>query len=356
VIGEIVQRATGNLAMILISRGIRGYMQRRAAMRTRAATAPPTGLVGRERPPDPDAAISVRGLRMSYGAMEAVRGIDLDVHRGEIVAFLGPNGAGKTTTVEILEGYRHRTGGDVHVLGEDPEHAPLSWRDRIGVVLQESTVEPDLTALEVLQLYAGYHAHPRPVMETLELVGLADRAGARGSQLSGGQVRRLEVAIGLIGDPELLFLDEPTTGFDPSARRQSWEAIAELRRLGTTIFLTTHYMDEAEALADRIVVVARGQIVAAGTPQTLGGRDTRPSTLSFRLAGSGRQAALPEALANRAAANGDGRLHLSTSDPLADTAILAAWAGQNHVPLRDLEVRPPSLEQIYLELTEGDRA
>jgi ABC-2 type transport system ATP-binding protein len=242
------------------------------------------------------------------------------------------------------------------VLGEDPGHAPLPWRDRIGVVLQESTVEPDLTALEVLELYAGYHAHPRPVMETLELVGLADRAGARGAQLSGGQVRRLEVAIGLIGDPELLFLDEPTTGFDPSARRQSWEAIAELRRLGTTIFLTTHYMDEAEALADRIVVIAGGEIVAEGTPQTLAGRDTRPSTLSFRLAGSGARAALPEALASRASANGDGRLHLSTSDPLADTAILAAWAGQNDVPLRDLEVRRPSLEEIYLELTEGDRA
>ena len=342
--------------MILIRRGIRGYMQRRAAIRMQAATVAPTGLAGQERPLDPDAAISVRGLRMAYGVMEAVRGIDLDVHRGEIVAFLGPNGAGKTTTVEILEGYRHRTGGEALVLGEDPGHAPLPWRDRIGVVLQESTVEPDLTALEVLELYAGYHAHPRPVMETLELVGLAERAGARGSQLSGGQRRRLEVAIGLIGDPELLFLDEPTTGFDPSARRQSWEVIAELQRRGTTIFLTTHYMDEAEALADRIVVIAGGQIIAEGTPQSLAGRDTRPSTLSFRLTGSGRQAALPEALASRAVANGDGWLHLSTRDPLADTAILAAWAEQNEVPLRDLEVRRPSLEEIYLELTEGDRA
>jgi ABC-2 type transport system ATP-binding protein len=342
--------------MIIMYRGIRGHLQRRAALRMEAAAASPTGNAAAGSPLDPDAAISVRGLRMSYGAMEAVRGIDLDVHRGEIVAFLGPNGAGKTTTVEILEGYRHRTGGEVHVLGEDPGHASLPWRDRIGVVLQESTVEPDLTALEVLELYAGYHARPRPVMETLELVGLADRAGARGSQLSGGQRRRLEVAIGLIGDPELLFLDEPTTGFDPSARRQSWEVIAELRRLGTTIFLTTHYMDEAEALADRIVVIAGGQIVAEGTPQTLAGRDTRPSTLSFRFARSDTQTALPAALASRAAANGNGRLHVSTSDPLADTATLAAWAGQNHVPLRDLEVRRPSLEEIYLELTEGDRA
>ena len=342
--------------MIIIYRGIRGRVQRRAAMRMQAATPSPARLDGQERALDPDAAISVRGLRMSYGTVEAVRDIDLDVHRGEIVAFLGPNGAGKTTTVEILEGYRQRTGGEALVLGEDPGHAPLPWRDRIGVVLQESTVEPDLTALEVLELYAGYHAHPRPVMETLELVGLADRAGARGSQLSGGQRRRLEVAIGLIGNPELLFLDEPTTGFDPSARRQSWEAIAELRRLGTTIFLTTHYMDEAEALADRIVVIAGGKVVAEGTPQTLAGRDTRPSTLSFRLAGPAGDPPLPAALASRAAANGDGRLHVSTSDPLADTAVLAAWAGQNSVRLRDLEVRRPSLEEIYLELTEGDRA
>jgi ABC-2 type transport system ATP-binding protein len=342
--------------MIMIYRGIKGSLRRRAAQRMEAAAPVPTALAGHERPVDPGAAISVRGLHMAYGPVEAVRGVDLDVQRGEIVAFLGPNGAGKTTTVEILEGYRHRTGGDVRVLGEDPGHAPLSWRDRIGVVLQESTVEPDLTALEVLQLYAGYHAHPRPVMETLELVGLADRAGARGSQLSGGQRRRLEVAIGLIGDPELLFLDEPTTGFDPSGRRQSWEAIAGLRQLGATIFLTTHYMDEAEALADRIVVIAGGQIVAEGTPQTLGGRDTRPTTISFTLAIPSATAALPPPLVGRAAMNGGGRLHISSGDPLADTAVLAAWAEQNHLPVHDLEVRQPSLEEIYLELTQGSAA
>ncbi len=339
--------------MIIIYRGVRGYLRRRAAMRTEAAAATPPGRAGEARPIDPEAAISVRGLRMAYGPLEAVRGIDLDVQRGEIVAFLGPNGAGKTTTVEILEGYRQRTGGNVRVLGEDPGHAAPSWRDRIGVVLQESTVEPDLTAREVLELYAGYHARPRPVMETLEMVGLAGRADARGAQLSGGQRRRLEVAIGLIGDPELLFLDEPTTGFDPSARRQSWEVIAGLRRLGTTIFLTTHYMDEAEALADRIVVISEGRVVAEGTPQKLAGRDTRPAILSFRLPAPVDPSRLPASLSTRAAQNGDGRVHLSSTDPLADAAALAAWADRNRLPVGDLEVRRPTLEEIYLELTEG---
>jgi ABC-2 type transport system ATP-binding protein len=341
-------------------KGFRAYQRHQAALRLEAAATVPAAMPARTMVPvvaaDPDAAISVRGLRMSYGAVEAVRGIDLDVRRGEIVAFLGPNGAGKTTTVEILEGYRHRTGGEVRVFGEDPGRAPLPWRDRIGVVLQESTVEPDLTAREVLALYAGYHRRPRPVMETLEMVGLADRADARGRELSGGQRRRLEVAIGLIGDPELLFLDEPTTGFDPSARRQSWQVIAGLRRLGTTIFLTTHYMDEAEALADRIVVISGGRIVAEGSPQTLAGRDTRPATLSFRLAAPATGAELPVPLASRVTRNGDGRLRLSSADPLADTAILAAWADHDGRPVRDLEIRRPSLEEIYPELTEGDAA
>jgi ABC-2 type transport system ATP-binding protein len=343
--------------MILLYRGLKGLQQRRQLQRMQGASGvAPAPSPASGSPLDPDAAISVRGLRMAYGPLEAVRGIDLDVRRGEIVAFLGPNGAGKTTTVEILEGYRQRTGGDVRVLGEDPGRAALSWRDRIGVVLQESTVEPDLTAREVLELYAGYHARPRPVMETLEMVGLADRADARGAQLSGGQRRRLEVAIGLIGDPELLFLDEPTTGFDPSARRQSWEVIAGLRRLGTTIFLTTHYMDEAEALADRIVVISQGRIVAEGTPQKLAGRDTRPAILSFRLPAPMDPSVLPASLATRAARNGDGRVHLSSTDPLADTAALAGWADRNRLPVGDLEVRRPSLEEIYLELTEGAAA
>ena len=201
-------------------------------------------------------------------------GIDFDVQRGEVLAFLGPNGAGKTTTVEILEGYRQRSGGQVQVLGEDPADASLLWRDRLGIVLQDSAIEPDLTVQECLELYAGYHLHPRPVEEVLALVDLTARATTLGARLSGGQRRRLDVALALIGDPELVFLDEPTTGFDPAARRQAWDVIASLRGLGKTIFLTTHFMDEAEYLADRIIVVAGGAIVAEGPPRTLAGRQT----------------------------------------------------------------------------------
>ncbi|MBV8396720.1 MAG: ABC transporter ATP-binding protein, partial [Actinobacteria bacterium] len=207
---------------------------------------------------------------MRYGDFEAVAGIDLEVRRGEIFAFLGPNGAGKTTTVEILEGFRRRTAGEVTVLGVDPEHAGGAWRNRVGTVLQESEAEPGLTVRECLELYAGYYDAPRDIDETIALVGLEEKAETAGPLLSGGQRRRLDVALALIGDPELVFLDEPTTGFDPSARRTAWSVIAGLRDLGKTVFLTTHYMDEAENLADRIAVIAAGRIVAEGTPQTLG--------------------------------------------------------------------------------------
>jgi ABC-2 type transport system ATP-binding protein len=227
--------------------------------------------------------IEVSGLRMSYDGIEAVRGINLRVSRGEIFAFLGPNGAGKTTTVEVLEGHRKRTAGDVKVLGEDPERAGRWWRSRVGVVLQTSRVEPQLTVRECLELYAGYYPAPRSVQEVIELVGLKSRSDVRCGQLSGGQQRRVDVALALIGDPELVFLDEPTTGFDPSARRSAWEMIDGLRRLGKTIFLTTHYMDEAEALADRIAVLKAGQIVAEGTPTTLGGRDRAAYQITFTL-------------------------------------------------------------------------
>ena len=220
---------------------------------------------------------------MSYDSFEAVRGVDLNVRHGEIFTFLGPNGAGKTTTVEILEGHRKRTGGDVRVLGVDPEHADRDWRARVGVVLQTSRVEQDLTVRECLELYAGYYPAPRPVHEVIKLVGLKNKAEARGKQLSGGQQRRMDVALALIGDPEVVFLDEPTTGFDPSARRAAWEMIDGLRELGKTIFLTTHYMEEAEALADRIAVLSAGLIVAEGTPGTLGGRDRAPYEISFTL-------------------------------------------------------------------------
>jgi ABC-2 type transport system ATP-binding protein len=216
-----------------------------------------------------EAVISVRGLRKSYGALEAVRGIDLEVRGGQIFAFLGPNGAGKTTTVEILEGYRRRTAGEVSVLGADPAQADRGWRERIGIVLQESKMHPELTVRESLELFAGYYRRPRGVEDTISLSGLSEKADDRVGRLSGGQQRRIDVALALIGDPELLFLDEPTTGFDPSARRQAWDVIANLRDLGKTIFLTTHYMEEADELCTRVAFLSQGRIVALDTPREL---------------------------------------------------------------------------------------
>src|SRR3984957_4795416 len=230
-----------------------------------------------------DPVISIHGLRKRYRDREAVRGIDLEGGRGEIFTFLAPKGAGKTTTVEIMEGFRQATGGTVEVLGQDPWGAPSSWRARIGIVLQDSEAEPGLTVRECLELYAGYYPDPRGVDDALALVDLADQAQQRATALSGGQRRRLDVALALIGDPELIFLDEPTTGFDPAARRASWEVIAGLRDLGKTVFLTTHYMEEAERLADRIAVIAAGEIVAEGTPQTLGNRDHSAAEITFAL-------------------------------------------------------------------------
>src|SRR3954463_2902755 len=228
-----------------------------------------------------EAVVEVRGLRRAYGAVEAVRDLDLQIARGEVYALLGPNGAGKTTTVEILEGFGAPTAGHVRVLGSDPARAPAAWRDRIGIMLQESAPDPGLTVRETLALYAGYHTRPRAIGETLALVGLAAEAGRRGADLSGGQQRRLDLALALIGDPDLIFLDEPTTGFDPAARRDAWETIASLRGLGKTILLTTHYLEEAEALADRIAVIVNGRIVAQGTPGTLGARDEEATRISF---------------------------------------------------------------------------
>jgi ABC-2 type transport system ATP-binding protein len=301
-------------------------------------------------PIDEAAVISVRGLRKSYGSFEAVRGVDLDVRAGEVFAFLGPNGAGKTTTVEILEGYRPRSAGEVRVLGVDPVSAPRSWRDRIGVVLQESQPEPYLTVRQCLELYAGYFSRPRPIAETLELVGLADRSEAVTTKLSGGQRRRLDVALALIGDPELIFLDEPTTGFDPSARRAAWEVIAGLRSLGKTILLTTHYMDEAERLADRIAVIADGVIVAEGTPRTLGGRDRAASIISFSRPGDAGQEALPGKLQELAQVSGDGRVTIRSEQPMAVLQTLAAWALEHGLDLADIDVHRPTLEDIYLSL------
>ena len=281
--------------------------------------------------------ISIKGLRKSYGDTEAVRGIDLEVNRGEIFAFLGPNGAGKTTTVEILEGYRKRSGGEVAVLGEDPERAKRDWRQRIGIVLQSCRLDPYLTVRESLDLYAGYYSTPRPVGEVIELVGLAEKADARTGKLSGVQQRRLDVGMALVGDPELLFLDEPTTGFDPAARRQAWETIAGLRELGKTVFLTTHYMDEAQRLADRVAVIAAGRVVARGTPDDLGDRESLPTTISYRL-------------------NGE-TVSMETDRPVEALHELTERALREELALENLEVTRPDLEDVYLALTaEGEEA
>ncbi len=296
--------------------------------------------------------VSVRGLRKSYGPVEAVAGVDLEVQRGEIFAFLGPNGAGKTTTVEILEGFRERDGGEVTVLGEDPARADTAWRNRVGAVLQESNAEPGLTVCESLQLYSGYYLAPRDIEETIALVGLEEKTNTQAAQLSGGQRRRLDVALALIGDPELIFLDEPTTGFDPSARRTAWHVIEGLRQLGKTVFLTTHYMDEAEYLADRIAVIAGGTIVAEGTPGTLGGRNRMAAAISFTLPDGVSADELPAEL--RGLLEGaDGRVTLTSQTPLVHVRALADWALGRGLDLPDLDVRRPTLEDVYLELTEG---
>jgi ABC-2 type transport system ATP-binding protein len=302
-----------------------------------------------------DLVISIRALRKRYGNHEAVRGIDLDVRRGEIFAFLGPNGAGKTTTVEILEGFRQASGGEVEVLGANPWHAPSAWRERIGIVLQDSEAEPSLTVRECLHLYAGYYHAPRQVDETLVLVDLSEQAEERACALSGGQRRRLDVALALIGDPELIFLDEPTTGFDPSARRAAWDVIAGLRDLGKTVFLTTHYMEEAERLADRIAVIAAGEIIAQGTPQTLGDRRRSGARITFAAPSGTAFAALPPALGERAEQQVNGQIALSSSNVAGDLYSLSGWALEHGLELDDLEVRQPTLEDVYLDLTANNQ-
>jgi ABC-2 type transport system ATP-binding protein len=304
----------------------------------------------------PDPVISVQGLRKSYGGFEAVRGIDLEVHAGEIFAFLGPNGAGKTTTVEILEGYRSRNAGEVSVLGADPASARRSWRERIGIVLQECRLTPELTVSEAVEQYAGYYSSARDVGETVGLVGLGEKADLRTSKLSGGQQRRLDVALALVGDPELLFLDEPTTGFDPAARRQAWEVIHNLRELGKTIFLTTHYMEEAQSLADRVAILAAGRVVAEGAPGELATRDAR-SRISFRVPVA-RRPDLPAVARNGAKLTEAGEeveVSLRVDDPVPALRELTVWATDSQVPVRALEVRRPTLEDVYLELTGTNR-
>jgi ABC-2 type transport system ATP-binding protein len=295
--------------------------------------------------------VSVRGLVKRYGHREAVAGIDLEVRRGEIVAFLGPNGAGKTTTVEILEGFRERTAGQVCVLGHDPATAGGAWRDRVGVVLQESQPEPGLSVRECLAMYAGFYRAPRDIDEIIALAGLAGKAGTLGTRLSGGQRRRLDFALALTGDPELIFLDEPATGLDPSARRAAWEVVAGLRQLGKTVFLTTHYMDEAEHLADRIAVLSAGRIVAEGTPQTLGGRDHMTTAISFTLPDHMPAQDLPPGLGPLTEPGPGGSTVVHSRSPLVHLQMLADWALDRGFDLPDLDVHRPTLEEVYLSLT-----
>ena len=296
-----------------------------------------------------DRVIEVRALRKSYGDVEAVRGIDLHVDRGEVFALLGPNGAGKTTTVEILEGYRERTDGDVSVLGHDPADQELGLKRRIGIVLQSTGVDPYLTVRETVDLYAGYYPSPRDVDEVIDVVGLAEKRQTRVNKLSGGQQRRLDVAIALAGDPELLFLDEPTTGFDPNARRNAWDIVRNLTAIGKTILLTTHFMDEAQYLADRAAVIRKGEIVAEGPPNTLGGRDRMRTRIRFRLPGGARPALDLGGVTELP----DDSLETRTDDPTRVVHDLTAWALERGLAYDVLEVTQPSLEDVYLDLTGG---
>jgi ABC-2 type transport system ATP-binding protein len=295
--------------------------------------------------------VSVRGLVKRYGGREAVAGIDLQVRRGEIFAFLGPNGAGKTTTVEILEGFGQRTEGQVSVLGQDPATAGGAWRDRVGVVLQETEPEPGLSVRECLALYAGFYRAPRDIDQTIALAGLTGKAGALGTRLSGGQRRQLDFALALIGDPELIFLDEPTTGFDPSTRRAAWDVVAGLRHLGKTVFLTTHHLDEAEYLADRIAVISAGRIVAEGTPATLGGREHMTTAISFTLPDHVHARDLPPGLSPLTGPGPGGATVLHSQRPLVDLQMLGNWALGHGFDLPDLDVHRPTLEEVYLSLT-----
>jgi ABC-2 type transport system ATP-binding protein len=296
--------------------------------------------------------IAVEELTKSYGSVAAVRGLSFHVDEGEVVAVVGPNGAGKTTTVEILEGFRRRDGGRVEVLGVDPDNGGSDLRGRIGIVLQECAIDQYLTVVEVLRMHAEYYRSPRPVDEVIALVGLGQKTSARVKTLSGGQQRRLDLALGLVGDPELLFLDEPTTGFDPGARRQSWEVVKSLCQLGKTVLLTTHYMDEAQVLANRVVVIAGGQIVAEGPPESIGGRADADAQIRFVLPPGASLADLPVPGTTEAG----GMVVVESPDPTRTLYDLTGWALQRHIELDRITVSRPSLEDVYLALTATETA
>jgi len=295
-----------------------------------------------------EAAVAVRGVRKSYGSVRALDGVDLTVRRGEVLALLGPNGAGKTTLTEILEGHRAADAGELDVLGHDPSLRERAFRQRIGIVLQETGLETTITVREAIELYGAAYPSPRPWDEVADLVGLREQADKRADALSGGQRRRLDLALGICGDPELVFLDEPTTGFDPAARRQSWELIEGLRSLGKTILLTTHYMDEAQHLADRVVVIARGRIIAEGAPETLGRGEA--SLVSFRLPAGLDADDMPLPAEADVELRG-AAVQFRTSAPTRDLAPLLSWAAVRGAELEALTVTRPSLEDVYLQLT-----
>jgi ABC-2 type transport system ATP-binding protein len=296
-------------------------------------------------------AIEVQGLRKAYGDVEAVAGVSFSVAAGEVFTLLGPNGAGKTTITEILEGYRARTAGDVRVLGHDPEHAERALHERVGIVLQEAAAQAELTVAEVLTMYGRYYPRRRAVGELLELVGLEGKENTRVKLMSGGQRRRLDLALALVGDPDLLFLDEPTTGFDPSARRQAWSTIKALCRLGKTVFLTTHFMDEAQALADRVAVMVDGRLIAIGTPAEIGGRDTAPTEIAFALPAGIALSDLPDLGDARVSEPAAGRALVVSGAGVRTSHAITGWALERGHELRGFSVSQPSLEDIYLRLT-----
>jgi ABC-2 type transport system ATP-binding protein len=296
--------------------------------------------------------VVVEDLRKDYGSVAAVDGLSFTIEPGEVFALLGPNGAGKTTTVEILEGHRRRTGGSVSVLGFDPQTGGRDFRERIGIVLQEAGFDEEFTVRELVVMYSQLYPRYRDPDEVIERVGLTEKARARTKTLSGGQRRRLDLALGLVGDPELLFLDEPTTGFDPSARRRAWDLIASLRDLGTTILLTTHYMEEAERLADRVAVIQAGKLIALDTPEGLVRTEGATAVISFVLPDGLTADGLPAIGVGEPRANG-AQVDIRSGDPTRDLNVLTEWAVAQGIQLEGLTMGRPTLEDVYLDLTQG---